>query len=170
MARIKRQAPEATAPAGGGFTPAENEAEILMPERDIVLGGESVTVREYTFAEQMKHGELLTRLVDALRPVLPRFATSQGSGLISELLDALAAHADEVLAAIALSTDRSVEWVGALSGEDGEALALTWWQVNQGFFVRRLVLYPALAAQAFAVKGGEKSSPSSSTTVTPGAN
>ncbi|MDR1063027.1 MAG: hypothetical protein LBL48_03720 [Azoarcus sp.] len=167
MAQLKRQASDGDSPAD-----QEDDLDVLAPERAIMVGGETVTVREYSFGEQLKHGALLSELTGALRPALSH-ATSGGAQQPGDLLDALAAHSDEVLAAIALSVDRPVEWVAALSGEDGEALALTWWGVNMGFFVRRLVTYPSLVAavhQKLATSDGAPSSPCSSATDTLGAN
>jgi hypothetical protein len=144
-----------------------DDLAVLAPDAEITLAGEAVTVREYTFGEQLRHGALLTELTEAMRPA---FALKEGD--VGALFDALAAHHEALLAAIALAVDRAAEWVAALSGEDGETLMLTWWRVNQGFFVRRLVLYPVLAAarKAAGAPAGAKSSPSSSTTGTPGAN
>ncbi|MDR2259547.1 MAG: hypothetical protein LBE06_01150 [Azoarcus sp.] len=166
MARLKRRA----ADKSGELAGQADDLDILAPEREITVGGETVTVREYSFGAQLKHGALLAALAGALRPALSPAAG--GARQAGDLLDALAAHADEVVAAIALSVDRPPEWVASLSGEEGEALALTWWSVNMGFFVRRLVTYPALAAalQKPAAPDGAPSSPPSSATATPGAN
>ncbi|MCO1815073.1 hypothetical protein FA451_32090, partial [Pseudomonas aeruginosa] len=60
---------------------------------------------------------------------------------------------------LAISCGQSVDWVGALPADDGEALVLTWWTVNSGFFVRRL-WRPRLLAMALASPPpGAESSP-----------
>lgn len=182
MARVSRPSatPDLHADATAASTavpPAsvdDDELEILAPGVTITLDGDEITVREYTFGEQLRHGELLSALVETLRPILPRLTAPGGAEVCVELLDALNAHGDKVLAAMALSIDRPPEWVASLKGADGEALALTWWRVNRGFFERRLLLYPELAAAAHkmivAGQDGPPSSPFSSTTDTPRAN
>ncbi|MHA5706046.1 DUF6631 family protein, partial [Pseudomonas aeruginosa] len=54
----------------------------------------------------------------------------------------------------------------ALPADDGEALVLTWWTVNNGFFVRRL-WRPRLLAMALGnPRPGAESSPISSAPAT----
>ncbi|QDR42585.1 DUF6631 family protein, partial [Pseudomonas aeruginosa] len=61
-----------------------------------------------------------------------------GPESINVIFDALARHADALRELLAISCGQSVDWWGALPRDDGEALVLTWWTVNSGFFVRRL--------------------------------
>lgn len=161
-------AAQAAAPASLAGTPNESdEFAILSPDREITVGGETVTVREYRFGEQLKHGALLAELTEALRAV-----SMNDGGAINRLLDILVERPAQMLDAIAISIGRDRAWIEALSGVEGEALALTWWGVNGGFFVRRLMTYPALAASknaALAAAVGAASSPSSSDTGTSGA-
>jgi hypothetical protein len=158
--------------AKGGSGPTDGEKEddlnVLAPDREITVGGETVMVREYSFGEQLRHGALLAELTEALRPV-----KSTDADFVNRLLNILVEHQARMLDAIALSIGRDRAWIEALSGVEGEALALTWWQVNQGFFVRRLMVYPTLAASALSrapVTAGGASSPPSSDTATPGAS
>ena len=177
MARIPKTPPSATggtteaAAASASIAGTPNESDdlaVLTPDREIKLAGETVTVREYRFGEQLKHGALLAELTNALRP-----ASMNDENIINHLLDILVDHAPQMLDAIAISIGQDRAWIEALSGVEGEALALTWWGVNGDFFVRRLMTYPALAASknaALVAAVGAASSPSSSDTATAGAN
>ena len=71
---------------------------------------------------------------------------------------ALGEHAETWLACIAQATGRDAAWLARLSDADGQVLSAAMWQVNQGFFGRRLV-----AALARRQTGGPSPSPKSST-------
>lgn len=144
-------------------TPAD-DLDVLAPDRQIVVGGETLTVRELRFGEQLAHHATLAALADALRPAVE----SPGADGLTVILDALARHADGIMPIVALSCGKSTEWVSALSGEEGEALLAAFWTANRGFFMRRL-LRAAIMQQAFAA-AGRTSSPSSSGMDTPPAN
>nr|WP_244261072.1 DUF6631 family protein [Pseudomonas aeruginosa] len=109
---------------------------VLFPDRQLAVGGVEVTVRELTFSEQLRHNHLLAPLADALAAVPPE--QLDGPESINVIFDALARHADALRELLAISCGQSVDWVDALPADDGEALVLTWWTVNNGFFVRRL--------------------------------
>ena len=84
-------------------------------------------------------------------------------------LAALTENGEAITRLIALSIGKTPEWVKALPGEAGETLALTWWGVNRRFFIRRLVVYPAIGRTGQTAAGAESSQPSSATD-TPEAN
>ncbi|WP_223871540.1 DUF6631 family protein [Candidatus Dactylopiibacterium carminicum] len=138
--------------------PADDLA-VLFPDREITVAGVQLTVRELTFEEQVAHHAVLADLADALGAIPPD-ALQTESG-VNVVLDVLAAHWEGVRGLVAISTGQPLDWIRALGGEDGENLALTWWAVNQGFFMRRL-LRPALMRRVLQVGAGS-SQPSSST-------
>jgi hypothetical protein len=144
-----------------------NDLDILAPGRELKIAGETLTVREFTFGEQMQHGAVLAELADALRPVLEPNA---GGDPLTAILDALAAQAQSVTALIAASIDKPPEWVEALDGDAGEALAITWWTVNKGFFIRRLLRPLQFQAALNSPTAGAASSLPSSATATGNAN
>ncbi|EPE7212183.1 DUF6631 family protein [Pseudomonas aeruginosa] len=146
----------------------DGSLEVLFPDRQLTVGGVEVTVRELSFSEQLRHNHLLAPLGDSLAAIPPQKMDSPES--INVIFDALALHADALRELIAISCGQSMDWVDTLPPAEGEALVLTWWEVNSGFFVRRLwrprLLEMALAAQ----RSGAESSPTSfapATTATP---
>ncbi len=155
MARVRRSAASAAKPA-----PAENDLDVLFPDRDIEVGGAKVTVRELRFEEQILHHALLNRVVEDLAAI-PLDALESGEG-VNLVLDAIFRHWESLRPLVALSADQSEDWVRELSGQDGETLVLVWWAVNQGFFIRRL-LRPAIAQRAMRPAGAKSSPPSSNT-------
>ena len=48
---------------------ATSELDILYPNRDITLGGEAVTVKEYTLIQQMQHNAKLAAFITTLRHI-----------------------------------------------------------------------------------------------------
>lgn len=141
--------------------PAENELEVLFPDRKVPnIGGREVQVREMRFEEQIEHHAQLARVTADLAEI-PLDALESGEG-VNLILDAFFRHWESLRPLVALSVGESEEWVSGLSGEDGETLVLVWWAVNQGFFIRRL-LRPAIAQRARQQAGGGSSPPSSST-------
>lgn len=139
----------------------DNSLEVLLPDRQLTVGGIEVTVRELTFREQLTNNYLLAPMADVLSAIPAEQLEGQDS--INVIYDALALYADSLSELLAISCGQPVEWVDALPPADGEALILSWWMVNSGFFVRRL-WRPRLLARA---KGqsqppGDESSPTSS--------
>ncbi|MGI0451543.1 DUF6631 family protein [Pseudomonas aeruginosa] len=114
-----------------------------------------MTVRELSFSEQLRHNHLLAPLADALAAVPPE--QLDGPESINVIFDALARHADALRELLAISCGQSVDWVDALPADDGEALVLTWWTVNNGFFVRRLWRPRLLAMAHWATRALEPS-------------
>ncbi|GHU34230.1 hypothetical protein AGMMS50256_27560 [Betaproteobacteria bacterium] len=138
-------------------SPAADDLSVLLPEHEIVIGGESVTVRELNFGEQLKYGPVLAAFTHAIKPAFD-VPVEEGWTLI---LDALAVHHEQLIALVALCCGRDRAFIDALTGEDGETLLLTWWMVNKDFFIRRLtrpLLVKAMAARSNA-QAGAKSSP-----------
>ncbi|MDR1936849.1 MAG: hypothetical protein LBS49_14975 [Candidatus Accumulibacter sp.] len=126
--------------------------EILFPDRQITLQGETITVRELNFGEQLRHGAALAAFAAAFTPV----------ALVPEdeptaALDALAAHWESMRPLVALACGRDAAWIEALAPEEGEVLLIVWWSVNQGFFIRRLarpVLFRVALSQQGPPPGG----------------
>jgi hypothetical protein len=162
MAKTRTSPPQhaATTPTP---SPA-SDLDILVPDRHLNIGGKNVTVREITFGEQLSHNAELAALTNALKPAL----TAPGEDALTVILDILADHADTLTTLLALSTDQPREWVEQLNGDSGEALTLTWWNINNGFFIRRLLRPALLAALQKQLNGAPSSPPSSATdTATP---
>ena len=70
---------------------------------------------------------------------------------------------------ISLSTGQPIPWIEGLRDRDGQALSMTFWRVNSGFFTRRLVFGGALsrAMRQMLNPASPSPSPSSSTPSSP---
>lgn len=135
-----------------------DDLSVLFPDRTITLAGQSVTVRELRFAEQLQHHHLLAPLSAALEATEP--TALAGPESVNRIYDLLAGHWENVVALAAICCDRDEAWVRGLPPADGENLLLAWWGVNSGFFIRR-VWRPKLVAQASRQDGEVSSLPSS---------
>lgn len=118
----------------------ENEAEILFPDRDIVIGKATVTVREFGFKEGMRLTPLARPIIEAMGGA----ADGEHGPQIEALNDALIEHPDELVQLMAAACDRPTEWIEGLSDSDGQNLLMLFWSVNSRFFTRRLVIRRAL--------------------------
>lgn len=117
--------------------PADDASlEVLLPDRRLMVGERELIVRELRFEEQLHHNHLLVPIATALAALTQQ--TLEGADSINAVYDVLAANADALRELMALSCGQPQEWIAQLAPADGEALLLTWWTVNSGFFVRRL--------------------------------
>ena len=144
----------------------DNSLEVLLPDRQLTVGGIEVTVRELSFREQLTHNYLLAPMADVLSAIPAE--QLEGPDSINVIYDALALYSDSLSELLAISCGQPVEWVNALPAADGEALILSWWMANNGFFVRRLWRPRLLArAKGQSQQPGDESSPTSSVPGTP---
>lgn len=157
----QRIAPQAAHPTAA---PETNELHILHPERDLVLGGERVIVREYGNVEWL-------RLLPAAEPLVASMAAALQADTpptYEDALQVIARHIDGLLPLIAQAVDRDAAWLDSLPAGDVELLLMTWWGVNAHFFVRRASTRVAVAQgerralAAAAAQAGAASTPPSS--------
>ena len=123
--------------------PAENELEVLHPERELVLGKRKVLVREYGHVEWL-------RLLPQAAPLVAAIAAALEQGrdpTYEEALSCLAQHIDALAPLIAQAADLTPEDHAALDPEQGEVLLMTWWGVNGRFFVGRALNRVAVATR-----------------------
>lgn len=111
------------------------ELEILHPDREIEIGGEQITVREYSWAESIDLGRIAAPILEDLSRL---FGDDDPS--LEGLQAVLEGHKDALFRLIAAAIDRPVDWIARLSDADGLLLLHSFWRVNSGFFVRRLVM------------------------------
>ena len=107
--------------------------EVLHPERVLLLGGESVMVREYGNVEWLRALPVAEPLVAAITALL----AGEQEPSYEVALDAIARHSDGLIPLIAQSVNRDVAWLDTLSPDGFETVLMTWWGVNGHFFVRR---------------------------------
>jgi hypothetical protein len=121
---------DAANPEGAG------DLAILHPERAATIAGVALVVREYTFAESLRHQALVSALCDAMTGV----ALTGEFHDMDSLRAAFGDNADILLRLVAIACDQPLAWVQGLSAIDGEQLFLLWWSVNADFFLRRVLL------------------------------
>lgn len=122
------------APAGKPAAGADDLA-ILQPDGRLTIAGEEITVREYRFFEGLRLQAEEKPFFDDLYALLAGGVTPTFDGV----LQIISEHSTSVISMVALSCDRTFEWVEGLGEADGDALLLTWWQVNSAFFIRRVM-------------------------------
>ncbi len=113
------------------------DLEILHPERELEINGETVTVREFGFVEGARLGALAKPVIDELADLMNDPEGDIDLGALGEIM---ARHSDAMVQLMARAVDREPAWVESLSDADGQRLLLTFWQVNSDFFMRRLVM------------------------------
>jgi hypothetical protein len=131
--------------------PLAPDYEIMFPDREVRIGEEIITVREYTFAEGLRIGHFHRAFLSGLSSA---FLEEQGSsGIdIGAIQAVLGEYWTDVLALMAISTGKPSDWISAISDGDGQNLLMTWWAVNHAFFARRLVA-EAVSRKAKAIVG-----------------
>ena len=125
----------------------DDDLAVLFPDVQLRIGGQEITVRELRFAQQIQFNAELAALADELSQAANVYEASPDA--INTLLDVLMSHWPSLQNLVATSVEQDVAWIEALSGDEGEALLMTWWTVNRGFFVRRL-MRPNLVKAALA--------------------
>jgi hypothetical protein len=176
----RRQSSPASAPSTGRTsgraraeaTSAETLA-ILHPERQLVVAERTLEVREYGFIEGLKLQSGCKGFLDGLFGL---FAPPAEPPSLEAIADVMAEHIitvqwmiaqaitplyddpEEFVAAVA----SNARWIGRLPEEAGDLLTACWWEVNKGFFTRRLQRR-ALAASAARAAAGPSASSASTT-------
>lgn len=117
-------------------TEGEGDLAILHPERHASIAGVDVLMREYSFAESLRHNALVVALSDAMTGV----ALSGDFNDLDSLRHAFGDNSEILLRLIAIACDQPLAWVEGLGALDGEQLFLLWWAVNADFFLRRVLL------------------------------
>lgn len=117
-------------------TDGAGDLAILHPEREATIAGVAVVMREYGFAESLRHNALVVALSDALTGV----ALAGTFHDLDSLRHAFGDNGDILLRLIAIACDQPLQWIEGLGALDGEQLFLLWWSVNADFFLRRVLL------------------------------
>lgn len=108
-----------------------NNLAVLMPNREITLAGETITVREYSFKDALTIGNEIDQFV-----VLIVAEMNSTNTLSIEQADTIIMNnLDLVYSLISTSIQKPVTWIEALSYENGLQLLDWWWVVNSGFFM-----------------------------------
>ncbi|GGK08560.1 DUF6631 family protein [Luteimonas terricola] len=155
-------AARAAAAAKDPAAPApDTDLQIMDPDSQVIIDGQVITVREYRFFEGARVRLMAKPFFDALYAL---FSDAGAAPSFDEIVELIGQHEDDVAAMVAAATGLPPARVKALDDADGEALLLTWWMVNAGFFTRRVL---RRAAHARLQAASQPDGPASSTTSSP---
>lgn len=125
------------APAVPEGAAGADDLQVLSPDGMLTINGEQITVHEYLFFEGLA---IRTQAAPFFEDLYAMLGHEAGQAPSFDDLEMVAAkHMELVKSLVALSVKRPVEWVSTLGDADGSALFLTWWQVNSGFFIQRVM-------------------------------
>ena len=138
MAKKIPNHPEHPLPSPSSGRGGDAETDVLYPDDQLVIDGQSVTLHEYTFAEGLKATAIA-------RPLLARLTVlvndqDEINIKINDLLTISQDYPDEWIGLLALATGLEVETIAHLSDADGSLLSARAWQVLLPFFGRRLAV------------------------------
>jgi len=136
----------------------KNELEVLMPDREITIGDETIAVREFRFLEGLKAEGIAQPI---LRDIVGRTKERGESLELSDIAAIFATHSAAFLELLSMATGKPCEWLSGLSDEDGQSLLMLFWTVNANFFARRLMV------AALTKKTAQELSPSTSGSSSP---
>lgn len=111
------------------------ELDIIQPDIELEINGETVTVKEFTFFQGLRLGVVAKPLLDDLAEKVE----VNNDFTLQILGEVFADHSSIVSELIAQSTGETCDWVELLSDAVGQHLLMTFWQVNSNFFVSRLL-------------------------------
>lgn len=108
-----------------------NDLATLMPNREIVLAGETITVREYSFKDALTIGNEIDQFVTLI------VTEMNGTNKINiEQADSIIMNNLELIySLISTSIQKPISFIESLSYSDGLQLLDWWWVVNSGFFM-----------------------------------
>ena len=151
--RKPKGAPTTGAPA------SQEDLAVLHPERTFTLAGREITVREYGHIEGLRLLAWAKPFTDDLYATIARGSKAPSVAAMAALLST---HADLVRDMVAHAADVEPAWVEGLNDVDGDLLVMAWWQVNAGFFIRRLLARAAAEKLEERQRAGAASIPPSS--------
>lgn len=108
-----------------------NDLEVLIPNREITLAGEIITVREYSFKDALTIGNDIDQFVALIVNEMNgtnKITIEQADTIIFNNLEL-------VYSLISTSIQKPISFIEALSYENGLQLLDWWWVVNSGFFM-----------------------------------
>lgn len=108
-----------------------NDLATLMPNREIVLAGETIIVREYSFKDALTIGNDIDQFVTLI--VTEMNGTNKMT--IDKADSIIMNHLELVYSLISTSIQKPVSFIESLPYSDGLQLLDWWWVVNSGFFM-----------------------------------
>lgn len=124
-----------------------NDLATLMPNREITLAGEIITVREYSFKDALTIGND----IDLFVALIVNEMNGTNKITIEQADTIIMGNLELVYSLISTSIQKPISFIEALSYEDGLQLLDWWWVVNSRFFmnaVTRKIIRQNAAKQA----------------------
>ena len=121
------------APASDAGTAADDLA-ILHPDRTLVIGGRTLTLREYGFFEGL---DVADRAAGFIADLVA--ASTDGALRYAQVRRLFGRHRAVIPTIAAQASDVDVAWLEALPPDDLELYLATWFAVNAAFFVREVL-------------------------------
>ncbi|XKM14237.1 hypothetical protein RCS94_03470 [Orbaceae bacterium ac157xtp] len=108
-----------------------NDLDILMPNREITIANEVITIREYSFKDALTIGAEIDQFTALI------VAAMNGTNKITiEQADAIFINNIELVnSLISVSINKPISFIESLDYEDGIQLLDWWWVVVSGFFM-----------------------------------
>jgi hypothetical protein len=148
------------------------DLEKLLPEREITIAGEAITVRPFFFGQLPKAVKLLRPIAEALRET--GIASLDGNSLAlapdwALRLPQLFEDAGEPLVEfVAFAVGKPRAWFDTLAADEGVKLTRAVFEANASFFVEKIAPLVGMQPVAVATETGAPSSPDSYLPATPG--
>lgn len=122
------------------------ELETLLPEGEITVNGEIITIRPFSFAKLPKVIDILSRLGVSIFQLFQQAEVNGNLVINDALLEKISVIAEtnfpDVAALMAIYCNKPIEYFtdeeNGLNGEDGLVLLLTIIERNFNFFTKRL--------------------------------
>ncbi|OYV99038.1 MAG: hypothetical protein B7Z62_02045 [Deltaproteobacteria bacterium 37-65-8] len=142
-----------------------SDLETLFPDREITVGGTSLTVSPFPFGKMPKVMALAKPIVKALGDAGIMAINENGTiGVNSSwplhIVDLFADAGEDLIALVAFLTGQPRDWFDTLGQDDGIALTKKVFEVNADFFVKKVL--PMLGLSFAPATDGAPSSPDSS--------
>ena len=114
------------------------DLEILFPERQMTIAGESITVKEFGFAESLRLDPFVADFVTGIRDRLDSHKAAEPTSYMNDVVVVFGEHPDAALELVAAACGKPIHWAAGLSAKDGQMALMAMWVVNANFFMQRL--------------------------------
>jgi hypothetical protein len=124
----------AEAPSADETASVADDLVVLHPDLTLVIGGRSVTIREYGFFEGLDVADRASAFIADLIA-----ASDDGTLRYAQVRRLYGRHRAVIPAIAAQAADVDVAWLEALPPDELELVLATWFAVNAAFFVREVL-------------------------------
>jgi hypothetical protein len=121
------------------------DLKVLLPEQEIVVGGEILIIKPFTFGKLPKvikqAGAVINMFTALPVTVFDEFGELRldDPAVLIILTTHMAEGSDVLIDLMCLGSCKTREWIEELSAEDGIVLMFKIWEINKDFFTRQLL-------------------------------